>query len=99
MKFLEKIEVYQKVREEQAIEQVIERLERGPEYLPSGPPLAEDSPHSVWKAGEKRCPHDGGKCHHVCSDEEPCFRERGGMRLTKPYRGYPRPGHKLEPLD
>jgi hypothetical protein len=81
-----------------SITKVLDRLGREPEYLPSGPPLAKSSLREGWKAGEKRCPHDGGKCHHNCLDEEPCYRERGGMRLTTPWDGYPKEGHKLPPL-
>jgi hypothetical protein len=40
-----------------------------------------------------RCPHDGGTCHHKCGTNE-CFREDGDMFLTKPWEGYPLPGHE-----
>lgn len=42
----------------------------------------------------KRCPHDGGTCHHAHLCEDRCFREGGGMRLTTPWAGYPLPGHE-----
>lgn len=42
--------------------------------------------------GQRRCPHDGGFCHHDCAEGE-CFREAGGMSLSTPYPGYPLPGH------
>jgi hypothetical protein len=54
----------------------------------------------------KRCPHDGGRCHHLCEDRDKgsgyftfrtCFRELGGMALTKPHDGYPLPGHEPVP--
>lgn len=37
---------------------------------------------------ERRCPHDGGACHHDC-DEGTCLRESQGMSLTTPWEGYP----------
>jgi hypothetical protein len=43
----------------------------------------------------KRCPHDGGYCHHECPNPLECFRESGGMALTVPAEGYPLPGHKM----
>jgi hypothetical protein len=44
---------------------------------------------------KKRCPHDGGACHHSCVSDEDCFREQGLMSLTEPYPGYPLPGHNI----
>jgi hypothetical protein len=41
---------------------------------------------------DRRCPHDGGACHHECGEGE-CFREKHGMSLTTPHEGYPKPGH------
>jgi hypothetical protein len=38
-----------------------------------------------------RCPHDGGTCHHECKTL--CMRVKFGYRLTKPWPGYPKPGH------
>ena len=35
----------------------------------------------------KRCPHDGGTCHHHCTDT--CFRMEVGASLTKPWPGFP----------
>lgn len=43
---------------------------------------------------QKRCPHDGGFCHHSCEGDE-CFREAAGMHLTRPHEGYPLPGHNI----
>lgn len=82
-------------RAKMLIELVLERLEREPKYLPSGAPDVT-GPHGGGR--EKRCPHDGGRCHHSCPDEDPCYREEGGMRLTLPWDGYPKDGHKLPPL-
>lgn len=36
----------------------------------------------------RRCPHDGGYCHHNCKPDE-CFRMEHGMSLTTPHNGYP----------
>jgi len=44
----------------------------------------------------RRCPHDGGYCHHDCDVGE-CFREAGGMSLSTPHPGYPLPGHGTHP--
>lgn len=46
---------------------------------------------------KRRCPHDGGTCHTTggCAEGE-CYREEGGMSLTTPWPGYPRPGHDFE---
>ncbi len=45
----------------------------------------------------KRCPHDGGYCHHTCAYQVnhggECFRESGGMNLTTPHEGFPLEGH------
>ena len=63
------------------------------------------------KPEAKRCPHDGGYCHHQCDNPvagnppEPsghweagkCFREESGMHLTTPSKGYPLSGHEFPP--
>lgn len=33
---------------------------------------------------ERRCPHDGGYCHHGCGCE--CFREASGCKLSTPHK-------------
>lgn len=46
-----------------------------------------------------RCPHDGGTCHHHCTDS--CFRMEVGAELSKPWDGFPVPGKRpviLNPL-
>ncbi len=48
----------------------------------------------------RRCPHDGGRCHHNCNrfpGTEECYREEGGMSLTEPWEGYPLRGHGGDP--
>jgi hypothetical protein len=49
--------------------------------------------------GKQLCPHDGGTCHHSCTDS--CFRMEIGAELTKPWPGFPVPGNRpviLNPL-
>jgi hypothetical protein len=52
-----------------------------------GPPEPAES--------KRRCPHDGGVCHHHCAEGE-CYREAAGMALSTPYEGYPLPGHAID---
>lgn len=47
-------------------------------------------------ASNRRCPHDGGACHHACPPGE-CWREINGMHLTTPWQGYPLEGHTCPP--
>ena len=51
------------------------------------------------RVSKTRCPHDGGTCHHDCTDS--CFRMEVGAELTKPWDGFPVPGNRpviLNPL-
>jgi hypothetical protein len=54
---------------------------------------------AAHRASKARCPHDGGTCHHSCTDS--CFRMEVGAELTKPWDGFPVPGNRpviLNPL-
>lgn len=54
-------------------------------------PWQEPPQAAGYKRPERRrCPHDGGTCHHSCAPDE-CFRKERGMALTTPHEGYPLP--------
>lgn len=48
----------------------------------------DDETTGYKRPKRRRCPHDGGTCHHSCAPDE-CFREERGMALTTPHEGYP----------
>ena len=56
--------------------------------------MTDDTSQPVqWEAEKKRpkrCPHDGGFCHHICFADSPCFRKKFGMSLSKPREGFPK---------
>lgn len=44
----------------------------------------------TWKhpqPSDARCPHDGAKCHHYCTER--CHRKAQGWSLTSPWEGFP----------